>query len=66
MVRKTVPAEVPMDAKDNPILQAALACGADYLVTNDRHLLALNPIQGLRIISMNDYFHVLQAAGHLK
>jgi putative PIN family toxin of toxin-antitoxin system len=66
MVRKTVRAEVPMDPKDNPILQAALACGADYLVSNDRHLLSLNPFQGLRILSMSEYFDILRTAGLLK
>ena len=34
---------VPDDPADSPILQAALAAGADYLVTNDAHLLALHP-----------------------
>src|SRR5258708_5090427 len=43
---------VPGDLADSPILQAALAGGADYLVTNDAHLLALDPYEGLRIISM--------------
>lgn len=65
-VRKTVRAEVPKDPNDNPILQAAIACGADYLVTNDHHLLSLNPFHGLHILSMNDYFGVLRNAGHMK
>jgi putative PIN family toxin of toxin-antitoxin system len=34
---------VPQDPADSPILKAALAAGVDLLVTNDRHLLALNP-----------------------
>ena len=46
---------VPDDPNDSPILQTALAVGADYLVTNDRHLLSLDPYESLRIISMNDY-----------
>src|SRR5206468_8315126 len=56
---------VPDDTADSPILQAALAAGADYLVTNDLHLLALNPYEGLRIISMTDYYHLLQDEGLL-
>jgi predicted nucleic acid-binding protein len=36
------------DPADSPILRAALACGADYLVTNDRHLLELNPYEAWR------------------
>src|ERR1043166_3387751 len=43
---------VPDDPADTPILRGALVAGADYLVTNDRHLLDLDPYQGLRIISM--------------
>ena len=42
-----------------------VSAGADYLVTNDRHLLALNPYEGLRIISMTDYHQVLVAEGFL-
>ena len=59
-------AEVTEDPKDSPILQAALSCGADYLVTNDQHLLALNPFQGLRIISMNAYHDLLEDEGLLR
>lgn len=58
-------AEVPEDPKDSPILQAALGCGADYLVTNDRHLLVLDPSEGLRIISMREYHGLLQREGLL-
>src|SRR5439155_15028017 len=37
---------VRTDPHDSPILRAALRCGADFLVTNDRHLLELNPYEG--------------------
>jgi len=56
-------AKVPEDPKDSPILQAALTCGADYLVSNDRHLLSLNPFEGLRILSMEDYYSLLKSHG---
>jgi putative PIN family toxin of toxin-antitoxin system len=58
--------EVPADVKDSPILRAALAAGADYLVTNDRKLLSLDPYEGLRIISMTDYYRILTAEVLLK
>jgi len=58
-------AEVPHDPKDNPILRAALSCGADYLVTNDTHLLALDPCEGLRIISVTAYRELLRERGLL-
>jgi predicted nucleic acid-binding protein len=54
---------VPQDARDNPILRAALQAGCDFLVTNDAHLLALNPYEGLRVISMTDYFRLLGDQG---
>lgn len=56
---------VPRDPADSPILQAALAAGADYLVTNDAELLALNPYESLRIVSMADYYRLLENEGLL-
>jgi putative PIN family toxin of toxin-antitoxin system len=54
---------VPQDAADSPVLRAALQAGADYLVTNDRHLLALHPYEGVQIISMTDYRRLLEEHG---
>lgn len=51
---------VPGDPDDSPILQAALAAGADFLVTNDTDVLSLSPYEGLRILSMSDYYRLLQ------
>jgi len=56
---------VPGDPNDSPILRAALACGADYLVTNDRHLLELNPCEGLEIVSMDRYMRIIREQGLL-
>lgn len=56
---------VPDDPKDSPILKAALAAGSDYLVTNDRHLLSLDPYESLRIISLAGYERLLRSAGLL-
>jgi putative PIN family toxin of toxin-antitoxin system len=56
---------VPDDPNDSPILSEAIAVGADYLVTNDTHLLALNPYHGLRIVSMNEYQQILIQQGLL-
>jgi putative PIN family toxin of toxin-antitoxin system len=57
---------VPDDPADSPVLQAALAAGVDYLVTNDTHLLSLSPYEGLRILSMGDYRLLLQDRGLLE
>lgn len=65
LVKPDSTAQVPDDPNDSPILQAALTCGADYLVTNDRHLLSMDPFRGLRIISMDEYLHVLNNLGLL-
>ena len=56
---------VPQDVNDSPILRAALASGSDYQVTNDRHLLAMHPYEGLQIVSMADYRRLLAAEGLL-
>src|SRR4051812_35742456 len=52
--------QVPGDKKDNAVLQAAVAGGVDYLVTDDRHLLLLHPYEGIRIVSMREFVTVLQ------
>ena len=57
--------EVPQDPQDSPILRAALAAGVDFLVTNDIHLLGLDPYEGLRIISMTQYYQLLTDEGLL-
>jgi predicted nucleic acid-binding protein len=56
---------VTQDPADSPILRAALVARADILVTNDAHLLELNPYEGLRICTMTDYFSLLVDEGHI-
>jgi putative PIN family toxin of toxin-antitoxin system len=57
--------EVPADVADTPILRSAIEAGVDYLVTNDRHLLDLDPYEGVRIVSMADYRQVLVNEGQI-
>jgi putative PIN family toxin of toxin-antitoxin system len=57
--------QVPDDPDDSPVLRAALGANADYLITNDADLLSLSPYEGLRILSMNEYFTLLQERGLL-
>lgn len=54
---------VPGDPDDTPILNAAMATNADYLVTRDRHLLSLVQVESLRIVTLADYLDVLRARG---
>jgi predicted nucleic acid-binding protein len=58
--------QVPEDVNDSPILRAALEASVDYLVTNDQHLLVMNPYEGVRIISMADYYGLLQSHGLIR
>jgi uncharacterized protein len=54
------PRVVPNDPKDDPIIAAALAAKADYLVTGDRaHLLPIGEYQGIRIISPRAFLEIL-------
>ncbi len=56
---------VPGDEMDNPILRAALGAGAHYLVTGDKRLLALDPYEGLRIVSLAAYRQILIHQGFI-
>lgn len=56
---------VPADPDDSPILRAALAASVDYLVTNDPHLLELSPYEGIQIVTMSEYYQLLQTEGLL-
>jgi putative PIN family toxin of toxin-antitoxin system len=53
------------DPADTPILRAALAAGVDYLVTGDGVLLAMNPHESLRIISLAEYIEILRNYGFI-
>jgi putative PIN family toxin of toxin-antitoxin system len=41
--------EIEADPADNRVLEAAAECGADAIVSGDRHLLALRSWRGIRI-----------------
>lgn len=43
------------DKKDNFILDIAINGGADYIITGDYDLLALNPYRGIKIISFSEF-----------
>ena len=58
--------EVSDDPDDSPVLRAALESGADYLVTNDTHLLNLDPYEGLKIVSMTAYHQLLVNEGLIR
>jgi len=49
------------DAQDNKFIHAALACGAPWLITGDRDLLAFPSQSGLRILTPADALQRLEA-----
>jgi putative PIN family toxin of toxin-antitoxin system len=46
-----LPRVVPEDPDDDKLLAAAVGGLAGWLVTNDRHLLVLNPFEGVQIVT---------------
>ncbi len=44
-----------VDPKDNKYLELAAACGAEVIVSSDRHLLDLNPWRGVAILRPAEY-----------
>ena len=49
------PRVVPEDVEDDKLLAAALAGRADALITNDDHLLPLDPYEGVRILRPSEF-----------
>jgi putative PIN family toxin of toxin-antitoxin system len=47
------------DQSDHPILETAINCSADYLVTGDKRLLGLSPFRGIRIIGLREFCNLL-------
>ena len=43
------------DEPDHAVLEAALACRAEFIVTGDRDLLGLSEFQGIRIVTPREF-----------
>jgi putative PIN family toxin of toxin-antitoxin system len=56
-----VPRVVPDDPEDDKVLATALAGGAQAVVTNDRHLLGLDPFGPVRVLRPADALSLLPA-----
>jgi uncharacterized protein len=54
---------VPGDPWDDPIVATAVAARADYLVTGDRHLLALGAYAGIRVLTPRELSDLLRSPG---
>ena len=44
------------DPKDDIILECAIACHADYIISGDKHLLRLKMVRNIPIVSAHDFF----------
>lgn len=49
-----IPRTVPTDADDDQVIAAALAAGADIIVSGDKDLLMLHPWRGIQILNATD------------
>jgi putative PIN family toxin of toxin-antitoxin system len=50
---------IPEDPDDNVLLEAALEGRAAFLVTGDRHVLALREYEGVRIVTAREFLEIL-------
>lgn len=55
---------IAADPDDDRVLEAALAGNADYIVSGDRHLLALEEFEGIRILRPSEFLVILEARGY--
>ena len=65
----TIPAKITQrikaiadDADDDKFIECAVACGVDYIVSGDKHLLELKEYGGIRIINAADFLSFFKKA----
>ena len=47
------------DKDDDAIIECGILSSADYLITGDNDLLVLEKYQGIKILSANEYLHII-------
>jgi putative PIN family toxin of toxin-antitoxin system len=52
---------IPDDPSDNRLLEAAVAAGADYVISGDQHLLQLKTYEGVQIVTPARFVAILVA-----
>ena len=48
------------DPDDDKILECALACKADFIVTQDKHLLKLKEFRGIKVVTPTEFLRILE------
>lgn len=48
------------DEKDNIILECAVSCKAEYIVSGDSHLLNLKEFRGIKILSVKEFIELIK------
>jgi putative PIN family toxin of toxin-antitoxin system len=56
---KTAKLTICRNPKDNILLELAISCHADFLISGDKDLLSLNAFRGVSIISPADYLRMV-------
>ena len=51
---------VKEDPDDNKVLECAVSCNADYIVSGDRHLLNLKGYKGIKILSAKKFLDLVE------
>ena len=46
------------DPDDNRVLECAISCNADYVVSGDRHLLNLKEFSGIKIVKAREFLNI--------
>lgn len=46
------------DPDDNRVLECAISCNADYVVSGDRHLLNLKEFRGIKIVKAREFLNI--------
>jgi hypothetical protein len=48
------------DPADNKVLECAIAAGAKFIITGDKHLLKLKKFKGISIITAKEFLQKMQ------
>jgi len=51
------------DPDDNKIIECAVAGKADFIITNDNHLLRLKEFEGIKIVTPKEFLRQIKSAG---